>query len=53
MGHASTTMLERIYGKPGPEELLRAMEGSIASRKAGLRLLKGGNSPRKPARNAG
>ena len=46
-------MLEKTYGKPGPEELLKAMEGSIAVRRAALRLVNGGKSPKKPARKAG
>jgi hypothetical protein len=42
MGHASTTMLERIYGKPNGEELAKAMAGSIAVRRAALRVIEGG-----------
>ena len=53
MGHADTTMLERRYGKPGPAELLKAMEGSIAVRRAALRVVNGGKSPKKAARKAG
>ena len=52
-GHASTAMLERIYGKPGPDELRKMMAGSIGVRKAALRVVEGGKSPRKTARNAG
>lgn len=52
MGHASTAMLERVYGKPGPEELAQAMAGSIAVRRAALRVVEGGKTPRKRARKA-
>jgi integrase len=52
MGHASTTMLERIYGKPGPEELAKAMEGSIAVRRAALKVIEGGKKSPKTKRKA-
>jgi len=47
MGHADTTMLERVYGKPGPDELAKAMADSIATRRAALRAVAGGKKGRR------
>ena len=47
MGHADTRMLDRVYGKTEGAELHEAMVGSIAERRAALRLIRGGKSPRK------
>jgi hypothetical protein len=47
MGHADTRMLDRVYGKAEGSELQLAMAGSIAERRAALRLVKGGKSTRK------
>ena len=52
MGHSSTAMLERIYGKPGPEELAEAMAGSIAVRRAALRVVDGGKAPKRARKAA-
>ena len=41
MGHASTEMLERIYGKPDGEALAKAMAESIAVRRAALTVIEG------------
>lgn len=49
MGHADTTMLERTYGKPGPDELAKAMAGSIAVRRAALRVVNGGKRAKRRA----
>ncbi len=49
MGHASTLMLERVYGKPDGEELAKAMAASIAVRRASLTVIDGGKAPRKRA----
>jgi hypothetical protein len=47
MGHSSTAMLDRIYGRAEGAELAKAMAGSIAVRRAALRVIQGGKkSPR-------
>jgi integrase len=42
MGHSTTAMLDRIYGRAEGSELASAMSGSIAERRAALRLIQGG-----------
>jgi integrase len=46
MGHADTRMLDRVYGKAEGAELHQAMVGSIAERRAALRLIRGGKANR-------
>jgi integrase len=46
MGHADTRMLDRVYGKLEGAELHEAMVGSIAERRAALRLIRGGKGQR-------
>jgi integrase len=42
LGHESTAMLEKVYGRTEGVELARAMAGSIAQRRAALRVIEGG-----------
>jgi integrase len=44
MGHATTMMLDRIYGRAEGAELASAMAGSIAVRRAALTVIEGGKS---------
>jgi integrase len=44
MGHADTRMLDRVYGKIEGDELQQSMAGSIAERRAALRVIKGGKT---------
>jgi len=54
MGHASTTMLERVYGKPDGQELAGMMTRSIAIGKAALlTVIDGGKSPAKKEKDLG
>ncbi len=50
MGHGSTTMLERIYGKPDGKELAGMMTRSIAIGRAALTVIDGGMAIKKEAR---
>jgi integrase len=47
MGHADTTMLDRVYGRTEGAELHDAMAGSVAERRAALKVIKGGKARRK------
>jgi len=47
MGHADTTMLDRVYGRTEGDELHRAMTGSVAERRAALTLVPGGKAAKK------
>jgi len=47
MGHADTTMLDRVYGRTEGDELHRAMTGSVAERRAALTLVPGGKEAKK------
>jgi integrase len=53
MGHASTAMLERIYGKPDGAELAKAMAGSIAVRRTALTVIEGGKGAKAEEKAAG
>jgi integrase len=51
MGHADTRMLDRVYGRTEGDELRKAMLGSVAERRAALRVVQGGKAA-KPRRRA-
>ncbi len=56
MGHSTTAMLDRIYGRAEGTELASAMSGSIAVRRAALTVIQGGKgrkSPKSPKKATG
>jgi hypothetical protein len=53
MGHSTTAMLDRIYGRAEGAELALAMSGSIAVRRAALTVIEGGKGQKSPKNATG